>query len=116
MFFVIRFRRDARNGDDHGYQEAFPAPEAKRLVERFEWHYTPKHGSWLNLAESELGVLTKQCLGSPYSRQTNPHRRNRRMAARPKHKPYQSRLAIHDQKCSHQAQASIPVNLNESAD
>ena len=42
--------------------EAFPAAEARRLVERFEWHYTPKHGSWLNLAESELGVLTSQCL------------------------------------------------------
>ena len=42
--------------------QAFPAAEARRLVERFEWHYTPKHGSWLNLAESELGVLTKQCL------------------------------------------------------
>ena len=42
--------------------EAFPAPEARRLVERFEWHYTPKHGSWLNLAESELGVLSSQCL------------------------------------------------------
>ena len=37
--------------------EAFPAAEARRLVERFEWHYTPKHGSWLDLAESELGVL-----------------------------------------------------------
>ena len=42
--------------------EAFPAVEARRLVERFEWHYTPKHGSWLDLAESELGVLTSQCL------------------------------------------------------
>lgn len=42
--------------------EAFPAAEARRLVERFEWHYTPKHGSWLDLAESELGHLTKQCL------------------------------------------------------
>lgn len=41
---------------------AFPAAEARRLVERFEWRYTPKHGSWLNLAESELGVLTRQCL------------------------------------------------------
>ena len=38
--------------------EAFPAPEARRLVERFEWHYTPKHGSWLNMAESELGTLS----------------------------------------------------------
>ena len=42
--------------------EAFPAEEARRLVERFEWHYTPKHGSWLNMAESELGVLSRQCL------------------------------------------------------
>jgi hypothetical protein len=42
--------------------EAFPAPEARRLVERFEWHYTPKHGSWLNMAESELGTLASQCL------------------------------------------------------
>jgi hypothetical protein len=42
--------------------QAFPAAEARRLVERFDWHYTPKHGSWLNLAESELGVLTSQCL------------------------------------------------------
>jgi hypothetical protein len=32
------------------------------LVERFEWHYTPKHGSWLDLPESELGVLSSQCL------------------------------------------------------
>jgi hypothetical protein len=36
--------------------------EARRLVERFEWHYTPKHGSWLNLAESELSVVSTQCL------------------------------------------------------
>jgi hypothetical protein len=41
---------------------AFPATEARRLVERFEWHYTPKHGSWLDTAESELGVLSTQCL------------------------------------------------------
>ena len=41
---------------------AFPAAEARRLVERFEWHYTPKHGSWLDMAESELGVLSSQCL------------------------------------------------------
>jgi hypothetical protein len=41
---------------------AFPPAEARRLVERFEWHYTPKHGSWLDMAESELGVLSTQCL------------------------------------------------------
>lgn len=41
---------------------AFPPAEARRLVERFEWHYTPKHGSWLDMAESELSVLSAQCL------------------------------------------------------
>ena len=42
--------------------EAFPAKEARRLALRFEWHYTPKHGSWLDMAESELSVLSRQCL------------------------------------------------------
>lgn len=42
--------------------EAFAPAEARRLVERFEWHYTPKHGSWLDMAESELAVLSAQCL------------------------------------------------------
>jgi hypothetical protein len=44
------------------WYEAFPPAQARRLVERFEWRYTPKHGSWLNLAESKLGVLSDQCL------------------------------------------------------
>lgn len=42
--------------------EAFPPDIARRLVERLEIHYTPKHGSWLNIAEIELSVLTRQCL------------------------------------------------------
>ena len=42
--------------------EAFPPAEARRIVDRFEWHYTPKHGSWLNIAECELSVLSRQCL------------------------------------------------------
>jgi hypothetical protein len=40
----------------------FLPPKQGRLVERFEWHYTPKHGSWLDMAESEVGVLSSQCL------------------------------------------------------
>jgi hypothetical protein len=40
----------------------FEPAEAYRLAQRFEWHYTPKHGSWLDMAESELGVLSSQCL------------------------------------------------------
>jgi len=42
--------------------EAFEPAEAKRLADRFEVHYTPKHGSWLDMAEIELGILGRQCL------------------------------------------------------
>jgi hypothetical protein len=42
--------------------EAFAPAEARRLAARFEWHYTPKHGSWLNVAEMELSVVARQCL------------------------------------------------------
>ena len=42
--------------------EAFEPAEARRLLEKLEIHYTPKHGSWLNMAETELSVLSRQCL------------------------------------------------------
>jgi hypothetical protein len=45
--------------------EAFEPEEAHRLAARFEWHYTPEHGSWLNIAECELSVLQRQCLDRP---------------------------------------------------
>jgi len=41
--------------------EAYPPEEARRIAKRFEVHYTPKHGSWLNIAEIELSVMSKQC-------------------------------------------------------
>jgi len=42
--------------------EAFAPAQAKRLADRFEFHYTPKHGNWLDMAEIELGILGRQCL------------------------------------------------------
>jgi transposase len=42
--------------------ETFPPAEAKRIADRLEFHYTPKHASWLNVAELELAILTRQCL------------------------------------------------------
>jgi hypothetical protein len=42
--------------------EAFSPQEALRLKERIEWHYTPKHGSWLNMAEIEIGAAQRQCM------------------------------------------------------
>ena len=48
--------------------EAFPPAEAR---EHFEWHYTPKHGSWLNIAECELSALARQCLDRRIPDQTS---------------------------------------------
>ena len=42
--------------------EAFKPEEARRIAERLEIHFTPKHGSWLDMAEIEIGVLSRQCL------------------------------------------------------
>ena len=44
------------------FYKAFPPREAHRIIEKLEIHYTPKHGSWLNMAEIEIGVLRRQCL------------------------------------------------------
>jgi hypothetical protein len=48
---------------DAALYETFPAAEARRIRRRLEFHYTPKHGSWLNMAEIELSILTRECLG-----------------------------------------------------
>jgi hypothetical protein len=53
------------NLNTHGpasFYEAFDPAEARRLTDRLEIHYTPKHGSWLNIAEIELSALSRQCL------------------------------------------------------
>jgi len=60
---VVRLVVDNLNTHGPGaLYEAFPPAEAHRLAQRFEWHYTPKHGSWLNMVELELSVLSGQCL------------------------------------------------------
>jgi uncharacterized small protein (DUF1192 family) len=60
---VIRLVMDNLNTHTLGsLYEAFPPEEARRIAQKLEIHYTPKHGSWLNIAEIELRVLTVQCL------------------------------------------------------
>jgi hypothetical protein len=49
----------------------FPPEQARRIADRFEWVYTPKHGSWLNMAEAELSVLSRQCLKERIGTQTD---------------------------------------------
>jgi hypothetical protein len=61
--------------------EAFEPCEALRLKERIEWHYTPKHGSWLNMAEIEIGVAQRQCLDRRIGTQQEVERELLRWAA-----------------------------------
>ncbi len=57
---VVLDNLNTHNGSS--FYKAFEPQEAKRLCDRFEFHYTPKHGSWLNMAETEFAALAKQCL------------------------------------------------------
>jgi hypothetical protein len=49
--------------------ERFPAAQARAIAAKLEWHYTPEHGSWLNVAECELAVLSRQCLDQRFADQ-----------------------------------------------
>src|SRR5215472_2561598 len=59
----VRLVQDNLNTHDGAsLYEAFTPAEARRLLDKIEWHYTPKHGSWLNMAESEISIMNSQCL------------------------------------------------------
>ena len=59
----IRLVQDNLNTHDGAsLYEAFPPAEARRILDKIEWHYTPKHGSWVNMAETEISVMNSQCL------------------------------------------------------
>jgi hypothetical protein len=59
----IRLVQDNLNTHDGASQyETFRPAEARRLLDKIEWHYTPKHGSWVNMAETEIGIMNGQCL------------------------------------------------------
>jgi hypothetical protein len=59
----IRLVQDNLNTHDGAsFYEAFPPEEARRILDKIEFHYTPKHGSWLNMAETEINILGRQCL------------------------------------------------------
>jgi hypothetical protein len=62
------------------FYEAFEPAEAKRLTDKLEIHDTPKHGSWLNIAEIELSALSRQCLDR---RHRHPQTRGRSLEGRP---------------------------------
>ena len=81
--------------------KAFLPEEAKRILDKLEFHYTPKHGSWLNMAEIELSVLNRQCL-------------NRRISDKDtlKSEIQFCELAIYQRRFPHQTKATLSLNTN----
>ena len=90
--------------------EAFEPGEARRIAERLEIHYTPKHGSWLNMAESELAVLARQCLDRRIPSQDVLKTRNRSLAGTAKPRCDSGPVALHHSGRPNQAQVPIPIN------
>jgi hypothetical protein len=67
----IRLVQDNLNTHDGAsLYEAFPPEVARGLLDRIDFHYTPKHGSWLNMAETEIGIMNRQCLRARMDCQT----------------------------------------------
>ena len=86
--------------------EAFPAPEAHRVLRRLEFHYTPKHASWLNMVEIEIGVLRSQCLDRRIAtaKASMPRSLPGRAAQR-RWRPHQ--MDVHHSERSHQTTSSL---------
>ena len=90
--------------------EAFPPAEARRILRRLEFHYTPKHASWLNMVEIEIGVLRGQCLDRRIDDRQAPRPRNRRLGttAQCRRRPHQ--MDVHHRKRPRQnGAAPIPT-------
>jgi hypothetical protein len=93
--------------------EAFPAAEARRLVERFEWHYTPNASRASARQLAQHSRTRTRCArvavsGSPHRRQANPRPRSQRMAGPPQQAPRQGQLAIQNRRRSRQAEETVP--------
>lgn len=71
---VVLVQDNLNTHGPHSLYQAFAPEEARRLMERIEWHYTPRHGSWLNMAELELSVLARQCLQDRMENQSDLER------------------------------------------
>ncbi len=59
---IVEVQDNLNTHNASSFYENLPAPEARQLTKQFEFHFTPKKGSWLNMAEMELSALSRQCL------------------------------------------------------
>jgi hypothetical protein len=59
---ILLVQDNLNTHDGASLYEAFKPEEARRVLDKIEWHYIPKHGSWLNMAETEISIMNCQCL------------------------------------------------------
>ncbi|WP_448072694.1 transposase [Georgenia yuyongxinii] len=92
--------------------EAFEPVKARALAERLEIHYTPRHGSWLNIAEIELLPPDPPVPGPAHRRPRGAQHRARRLAGSDQRRPAPGRLAVHHDRRPHQTSSPIPRHLD----
>ena len=88
--------------------ETFPPAEARRLAAKLELHYTPKHGSWLNMAEIEFSALARAT--GPIGQPRRLDGSGRRLGDGSQPSDRSRELAFHHHRCSHQTQTPLPFN------
>ncbi len=92
--------------------QAFPPEKARALAMRLEIHYTPKHGSWLNVAEIELSVFTRQCLDRRIPDAETLRQEASGLVSGTQRPSERRGLAIHDSECPDSAETPVPTNQN----
>ena len=94
--------------------EAFPPAEAKRLADKLEIHYTPAHGSWLNMAEIAISILTRGCLGRPCPDLDTCVPACRRLGSRAQRRTAPHHVAGHDAPGSRTLASAVRRSENQS--
>ena len=89
--------------------ETFPAAEARRIVKRLEFHHTPKHASWLNMAEIEFSALSRACLKGRNPDAGRPATPNHGLRDRAQRSGRHHQLAVHHSRCP--IQIASPLSL-----
>jgi hypothetical protein len=92
---VVLVMDDLNTHSPASFYEVFPPAKARRLARKLEIHYTPKHGSWLNMAEIELSVLSRQCLSRRLSSLEEATRKPRGLAEPSQPGSSEGQLALH---------------------
>ena len=113
----IRLVQDNLNTHDGAsLYEAFPPEEARRILDKIEFHYTPKHGSWLNMAETEISIMNGQCLDRRLDSQDDDGRRKWRPGKSKRNAQTGTHpLDLHPRRRPAETPQTLPVNRRLTA-